>query len=70
MNTIDNKLDDALAILKDTENVGINILTELNSQREKITTMKNKTTDMNRDITKSNVILTDMKKRENICILM
>ena len=67
---IDNKLNDALSMLEETKNVGINILSELDTQREKIDSMKNKTNNINKDITKSNIILTNMKKREQICIIM
>jgi hypothetical protein len=56
--------------LKKQKNVGINILSELDTQREKIDSMKNKTNNINKDITKSNIILTNMKKREQICIIM
>ena len=67
---INNKLDEALIMLKDTQNVGINILSELDTHREKIISMKNKTNNINKDITNSNIILRDMKKREQLCIIM
>jgi hypothetical protein len=68
-NNIDNKLNYALKTLHKTQNVGINILNNLDDHRSQILNMKNKTEHINNNITKSNNILNKMKKtyEQNKC---
>lgn len=63
------KLDDALIMLNDTTNVGINILSELDSQRNQIISMKNKLVNTTNEIERSNRTLSGMIKRESLCII-
>ena len=63
------KLDDALFMLNDTTNVGINILSELDSQRNQIISMKNKLVNTTNEIERSNRTLSGMIKRESLCII-
>jgi hypothetical protein len=69
-NNIDNKLNYALKTLHETQNVGINILNNLDDQRTQILNMKNKTEHINNNITKSNNILNKIKKtyEQNKCM--
>lgn len=67
---IDKNLKQALSILHDTQETGIGIMTELDGQRNKINYMRQKNDKINNDISKSNVILTKMEKRERLCSVM
>ena len=67
---IDKNLKQALSILHDTQETGIGIMMELDGQRNKINSMRQKNDKINHDISKSNVVLTKMEKRERLCIVM
>lgn len=67
---IDKNLKQALSMLHDTQETGIGIMTELDSQRNKIMSMRQKNDKINHDISKSNVVLSNMEKRERLCIVM
>ena len=67
---IDKNLKQALSILHDTQETGIGIMTELDGQRNKINSMRQKNDKINNNISKSNVVLTKMEKRERLCIVM
>lgn len=67
---IDKNLKQALCMLHDTQETGIGIMTELDSQRNKINSMRQKNDKINNNISKSNVVLTKMEKRERLCIVM
>lgn len=56
-------------MLNDTTNVGINILSELDSQRNQIISMKNKLVNTTNEIERSNRTLSGMIKRESLCII-
>lgn len=67
---IDKNLKQALSMLHDTQETGIGIMMELDGQRNKINSMRQKNDIINNDISKSNVVLTKMEKRERLCIVM
>ena len=67
---IDKNLKQALSMLHDTQETGIGIMMELDGQRNKINSMRQKNDKINNDISKSNVVLTKMEKRERLCIVM
>jgi len=67
---IDDKLKQALSMTQDIQNTGIQILSELDKQREQINSMRQKNDKINNDITKSNIVLNRIEKREKICIIM
>ena len=55
------KLAHALTVCKEMEEIGKQILYELNDQREKIGRIRGKTTEVNKNISKSSTILENMK---------
>jgi len=67
---IDDKLKQALSMTQDIQNTGIQILSELDKQRTQINSMRQKNDKINNDITKSNIVLNRIEKREKICIIM
>jgi len=67
---IDKNLKEAISMLHDTQETGIVIMSELDGQRNKINSMKQKNDKINNDISKSNVVLTKIEKRERLCIVM
>ena len=67
---IDKNLKQALSMLHDTLETGIGIMMELDGQRNKINSLRQKNDKINSDISKSNVVLTKMEKRERLCIVM
>lgn len=67
---IDKNLKQALSILHDTQETGIGIMMELDGQRNKINSMRQKNDKINNDISKSNVVLTKMENTERLCIVM
>ena len=67
---IDKNLKQALSMLHDTQETGIGIMMELDGQRNKINSMRQKNDIINNDISKSNVVLTKMEKRERFCIVI
>ena len=67
---IDKNLKEAITMLHDTQETGIVIMSELDGQRNKINSMKQKNDKINNDISKSNIVLTKIEKRERLCIVM
>ena len=67
---IDKNLKQALSMLHDTQETGIGIMMELDGQRNKINSLRQNNDKINSDISKSNVVLTKMEKRERLCIVM
>lgn len=67
---IDDKLKQALCMTHDIQEIGGKILSELDKQRSHINSMRQKNDKINNDITKSNIVLHKIEKREKICIIM
>ena len=66
---IDKKLKDAISMTQEIQETGIGILSELDKQRNQINSMRQKNDRINGDLTKSRIVLNNMKNREKICII-
>jgi hypothetical protein len=63
------KLRQSLSLLKETEQVAVGTLTELQSQREKLAKSKDGLRSASTELDKSNRIVTRIKRREECALL-